>query len=486
MAQAKKGRCVQSRTGNCPALTNPPLVKIQFATIFYPPTHIGGTETYTHALARALQKAGHQVRVLCAENWGQGKAYWNGQIDEIYENVPVKRVAFNWTRAQDVNRQLYDNPVIAKRVQGYLEEWQPDVVHVTSCQTLSASIITCAKRVGLPVVVTLTDYWFICPRVTLVRSDGENCDGQVQAHECSECMLNGTKLYGLSHVLLPPSVHRKFLTSLSRQWWLASRRGLRGMALDMEDRRKTLAHTLRQADYCIAPSAFVKRAFERNNFNVPIHVIPHGNELEWLSGRQGKTPSKKIRFGYLGQILPFKGVDVLIKAFQSLPPDLPAELYIYGPLRKDDAYAAELRQMAAGHPDIYFKGSYQRSELAQVFANFDVFVFGSTWNEPYGLVIQEAFAARTPVIASNVGAVSEVVRDETNGLLYRGGDPVDLTRQMRRMIEQDGLLDRLRANIQPVKTMDREVVELVKIYERVQKPKAASSPVNAAFAEKTV
>ncbi|MCC7162914.1 MAG: glycosyltransferase family 4 protein [Anaerolineae bacterium] len=461
-------------------------MKIQFATIFYPPTHIGGTEIYTHALARALQKAGHQVRVLCAENWGQGKAYWNGHIDEIYENVPVRRLALNWTQAQDVNRQLYDNPVIAKRVQGYLEEWQPDIVHVTSCQTLSTSIITTAKQLGFPVVVTLADYWFICPRVTLVRSDGENCDGRVQAHECSECMLGGTKIYSLSHALLPPTVHQKFLTGLSRQWWLARRRGLRGMALDIKDRREMLHHALNQADYCIVPSAHVKRAFELNDFNVPIQITPLGDDLGWLSAYQGKTRSEKTRFGYLGQILPFKGVDVIVRAFLALPPELPAELYIYGPLRQNDPYVAELQQMAAGHSNIHFKGPYKRSELAEVLANFDVFVFGSTWNEPYGLVIHEAFATQTPVIASNVGAIPESVQDEINGLLYRGGDSTDLSRQMRRIIEQEGLLSRLRDNIQPVWTMDREVVKLVKIYERAQKSKAATGPVNTAFAEKPV
>lgn len=258
------------------------------------------------------------------------------------------------------------------------------------------------------------------------------------------------------------------------------------MALDMEDRRATLRHALNQADYCVVHSAFVKRAFRSNGFNLPIHVIPPGNELEWISDYRGKTSSEKIRFGYLGQILPFKGVDVIIKAFLSLPPELPAELYIYGPLRKDDPYAASLQQMAAGQPNIYFQGPYQRSKLPEVLANFDVFVLGSTWNEPYGLVVQEAFAAQTPVIASRVGAIPESVQDDKNGLLYRGGDSADLARQMRRIIEQPGLLDHLRANIQPVKTMEREVVELVKIYEDVQKPKTANSSVNRAFAEKPV
>jgi len=440
-------------------------MKIVLVTIFYPPARIGGTEIYTHALAKALRKAGHHVQVVCAENWGQGESYWNGYSDTDYESVPVRRLAFNWEKAPDVNRYLYDNPFLANQLETYFAEWQPDLVHITSCQTLSASAIAAAKRAGLAVVVTLTDFWFICPRVTLVRGDGRLCDGQVEAYECLKCLLLGTKLYSGSKTVLGPELSQKFLTGLSHRWWLSRWRGLRGMAFNMENRRTTVRDALKQADCCIAPSHAVKRAFEQNAFTTPIQVIPHGNDLEWLATYHGKTPSPKVRIGYIGQILPIKGVDVILRAFNTLPKDAPVELYIHGPLDKNSWYSKELYELAAGQTRIHFEGPFKRAELGRILSNLDVLVIGSTWNEPYGLVIQEAFATQTPVIASNVGAIPESVQDEMNGLLYQAGDDLDLARQLRRVIEDNNLLRRLRAGISPVKTMESEVSDLTRIYE---------------------
>jgi glycosyltransferase involved in cell wall biosynthesis len=445
-------------------------MKILLATIFYPPTHIGGTEVYTHALAKNLQRLGHTVRVVCAENWGQGESAWNGYRDEVYEGIPIRRLYLNWTKMAKVNRSLYDNPVVAAFFQKFLTEWQPEVVHVTSCQTLSASTIAVAKRAGAAVVVTLLDFWFLCPRVTLRRGDGTLCSGRVKAWECLECLLYATKIERGSNALLPEPLRHAFLTRLSQQNGLTGMRGLRGMAMDIEDRRRVLREALMQADYIISPSSFVKRAFAENDLNVPIDVIPMGNELSWLTAYTGKLPSPVIRFGYLGQILAIKGIHHIIQAFRSLRGKSDAELYIHGALDKDPSYTEQLYQWSNGDARIHFAGPYQRGEIARVLANLDVVVFASVWHETYGLVIQEAFATRTPVLASNVGAVPENVRDEVNGLLFQAGNVQDLARQMQRVMDEPNVLARLQAGIQPVKTIEREARELEQIYKSVLNP----------------
>ena len=125
-------------------------MKIVFVTLFYPPTHFGGTETYTHGLAKNLQARGHQVQVVCVEDWGAGSAYWNGVTNDVFDGVPVRRVHLNWMKAPNVNDYLFNNPVVASHFATWLDEWKPDIVHVTSCQTLSASVIVTAKRAGIP------------------------------------------------------------------------------------------------------------------------------------------------------------------------------------------------------------------------------------------------------------------------------------------------------------------------------------------------
>lgn len=442
-------------------------MKVLFITLFYPPAHIGGTEIYTHAVARQLQQTGHQVQVLCAENWGQGNAAWNAWFDESYEGIAVRRVCLNWKKARDVNRALYFNPLVALHLQTFLREWQPDLVHVTSCQTLSASVITAAKQAGIPVVVTLTDFWFLCPRVTLRRSDGQLCDGRVDASVCLDCMLRQTKAERWSKALLPHHAQQSLLTRVSQAGWLTRGPGLRGLALNIEDRRETLHQALRQADSVIAPSHFVKTAFRQNDFDVAIDVIPHGNDLAWAAPNQTKTASKAIRFGYIGQILPIKGVHCLIDAFQRLPKHVSAELHIYGSLDKDAVYVASLREQARDNLQIYFNGPFQRAALGRVFAGLDVLVVPSLWHETYGLVIQEAFAAHTPVIASAVGAIPEFVHDNVNGLVFEMGNVQELARQMQRVIDEPTLLPRLRDGILPVKDIQAEVAQVLNVYARL-------------------
>jgi glycosyltransferase involved in cell wall biosynthesis len=79
-------------------------------------------------------------------------------------------------------------------------------------------------------------------------------------------------------------------------------------------------------------------------------------------------------------------------------------------------------------------------------------------------VIFEAFAAGIPVVATNLGGMSEFVRHERDGLLFGLEDHGGLARQLRRLVEEPGLLERLRAGIEPVKTVQENVDELEVMY----------------------
>ena len=84
-------------------------------------------------------------------------------------------------------------------------------------------------------------------------------------------------------------------------------------------------------------------------------------------------------------------------------------------------------------------------------------------------MLQEAFASRTPVIASNVGGISEFVKHEVNGLLFERGNIDDLANQLQRITDEPGLLERLREGVPPVKRIEEEVTELELIYQQLVK-----------------
>lgn len=94
------------------------------------------------------------------------------------------------------------------------------------------------------------------------------------------------------------------------------------------------------------------------------------------------------------------------------------------------------------------------------------------WFENAPLVIQEAFAAKTPVITTNLGGMAEAVIHEVNGLLFERGDANDLSQQMQRVVEDPELLACLWDGMPPVKTIEEEVTELETTYLNLLKNKA--------------
>lgn len=109
-------------------------------------------------------------------------------------------------------------------------------------------------------------------------------------------------------------------------------------------------------------------------------------------------------------------------------------------------------------------GRFEQDRIGEVLAGIDVLIVPSIWYENSPLVIKEAFAIRTPVIASNIGGMAELVTHNVDGLLFKQADSADLARQMRRVVEHPELLESLRNGIRPVKSIDKEVHELEAIY----------------------
>ena len=450
-------------------------MKIVLATNGYPPQRWAGTETYTAGIAGELQRRGHDVRVLCAGVWDQGPRACNGFDDQTHEGVRVRRLNLNWTAAPDPFRRLYDNPTTARLFGDLLAAEPPDVVHVTSCETLSAAVVGVAKRAGLPVVLSLTDFWFLCPRINLVRSDGEACDGRVTPWDCLRCQLRRTAWFRRAEATLPPPAVRAAANLVARLPVLARRPGLRGMAGDMAARRAFLRAALAQADLRITASTFVRGVFEACGVTDPIHVTPYGHDLAWLAGYTGKTPAPALRIGFIGQVARTKGVHVLLEALRLLSPDHARRIHavIYGRVDAASPYAAELAALAQGLPHVDCRGTYRHEDSAAVYAGLDVLAVPSLWHD-FPLVMHEAFATGTPVIATELGGMAEAVAHGVNGLLFPRGDAAALARQLQRLLDEPALLPSLRAGIRPVRTIADEVTELESHYRRL-----AAAPVPA-------
>lgn len=442
-------------------------MRILFLTHFFPPERNAGTENYTIGLASFFKNRGNDVEVVCAGSWEKGESYWNGVAEDSIKGINVHRIQLNWKRANDPNSVTYQSDQVEEWMDRFLEENKPDLVHVTSTMTLGVGVLRATKRAGIPLVLTLMDFWFVCPRTTLLHGDGQLCDGIKTAWDCQQCLMLSSRIYRYSRLVIPEKVQPAVWTKIADSPVATRRRGFRGLALNMDQRKDLMREVLELPDVILTHSKFVKETFAQTDLLKRTIHLSNGHDLSWLKNFNGNSKSTLIRFGYMGQLIRIKGVDILLKAFISAGLDGQAKLDVWGDLSSDEHYAQELSNLSNNSKSIRLRGRFDRDQLATVLADIDILVVPSLWYENAPLVIYEAFAAKTPVIAADLGGMAEAIAHEVNGLLFERANVDELTLLLKRFVEEPDLIKRLQAGIPLVKTIEEEGSDLESIYQEL-------------------
>jgi glycosyltransferase involved in cell wall biosynthesis len=421
----------------------------------FPPKYTGGAELRTYRTASQMEARGYGVQVICVEHDHQGPTDGVAWEADAYDGIPVHRLSFDLSGAPNPFLWEYDNAWIGEHLSQYLEESRPDVFHLIGGYLMSGRALRAAQESGIPTVVTLTDFWFLCPRVQMWRSNGALCPTVPKAEVCARCLGEERRRYRLPARIAP---------GLMKAFW----RVRRGSAHRIEARRTFLLETLNRTDRIISPSRFLRRCFIEAGVNPDkIVFVRQGRDFPDLHPEDlTKTASPYLRVGYIGQIVRHKGVHILFEAVRHLP-GAAIQVRAYGDTSHFPRYAAELGQQAGDDGRLSLDGNFPREALSRVLRELDVIVVPSLWYENSPNVILEAFAHRTPVIASNVGGMAELVEHGVNGLHFQIGDSRDLARQLRRIIDEPTLLGTLRRGIPPVKTAGEEMDELAQTYNLV-------------------
>jgi glycosyltransferase involved in cell wall biosynthesis len=309
----------------------------------------------------------------------------------------------------------------------------------------------------------------------LIRGDGTLCDGRVSPETCQRCLLHDERPYRMLRSILGERLSKPVVRWISRTPVLSRQPGFLGAAVDVEKRQALLSQRLPYITHLISPSQYVADQCRMDGLTGEILLSRHGMKLDWLENYQ-RTPAPpgQIRLGYLGQINALKGVDVLIREYIGGDFGDGMTLTLHGRLDQSPGYAAHVQEMAEGNPHIRFAGPYLHPQLGQLMSEIDALVVPSVWPENAPLVVQEAFAAKIPVIASNMGGLPEFVHHGENGLLFDPHQEGSLLAQLRRL-RQEGtpLLERLRAGIPQVLTIAEESQHLLELYRQAIAARAA-------------
>ncbi len=441
-------------------------MRILFAAHQFFPEHYAGVEIVTLGLAKEFRARGHETFVLAPKRSILANNIEPGEVEEYeFDGVPVRRVGRPKEGVSRPYRLDYENEVMARRAREYMREVRPDVVHAEHFQGLSASVIPVFKEFDVPLVYTATDFWTICPVVDLRRHDGVMCEGPELVH-CIRCIASrypGTRMKAV--VDKTPDAALKSAGRLSETPLSRASLSLR-QVWALRERPGYIRERMEQVDHIVAYTQLMQDLLLANGVGKgKIGISHYGIDTSRIpEAPHDRRLHPPLRVGFIGTLAPHKGCDILVRAMRSLPREPEATLEIYGNLERFRRFVKELRGLAGVDERISFAGSFQREGVGEVLSGLDVLVVPSRWYENQPGVILEAFAAGMPVIAANLGGMSEFVKHEENGLLFKPEDAEDLARQLRRLGEEPGLLERLRAGIGPVKTVEENADELEELY----------------------
>ena len=393
---------------------------------FFPDCH-SGTEQYCLWLAQEAARRGDEVTVLSL-HWDHDRDWPPIElIEQPYDGVRVVRLK-HWRRINpnDVLRD-YENRHLEGWFRAVLDEVRPDAVHFFHLRQLGSNLIPVARAAGARTIVSLTDFWFLCPRFTLLGGDGSLCQGPPdEGAGCVSCM------YPELLKALPDATPAALTDS----------EGARLRAL--LDRKAVQLRNLAGADAVFAPSQFLLETFVQNGFpRERIALVPYGLAPDRIVAQVVRRPRSPLRLSFCGVLSPWKAPHLLIEAVRTTTADV--VLRIHGRVDEPSfrSYIDELQRHAASDPRICFAGPYAHVDAGQVFADTDVLVVPSTWYENTPFVVLEAFAAGVPVIASDLGGLSEVVLDGQNGLLFTAGSVGSLRAAIERLAGDAALYAKL-------------------------------------------
>ena len=295
-------------------------MKIAYYVHCFFPDHFFGTETYTLELARNLIAMGHEVVVVSCTFPGEARRDSSITAYE-YMNVPVYSLDKNYYPHRSV-RDTYLQTDILSLHKRMLAEIKPDIVHVTHLINHTASLLDAVSEFGIPAVATLTDFFGICFNNRLEAADGSLCNGpNSDRTNCIACYLKAVGK-GRSHgwpgrlfELFPSSLNLvSRLLSYTNRFPGVRHGGRASFVADIVERPDILMGRYAKYRAVIAPTQFIGRAYRANGLVAPLHVMHFGVDTPREQKVKTRQKSAPVRFGYIGQIAPHKGVDVDLHA----------------------------------------------------------------------------------------------------------------------------------------------------------------------------
>ncbi|MBD2715320.1 glycosyltransferase family 4 protein [Microvirga sp. STR05] len=350
-----------------------------------------------------------------------------------FHNAEIEAGALGKLRA---GLRGFYNPGSARRLRKAIARFRPDVLHIHNLFPVgSPALLWAARAAGVPVVMTLHNYRLICPGA-LLYTDGKLYEASV--HRLFPWDAVRRRLYRNSALQTATVAAITGLHKLLGTWrWGVSRY----ITLTHFARQRYLNSSLR-----LRPEQLVYKPNFLADPGPPVAGTERANHLL-----------------FVGRLSPEKGLHTLLAAAATHA--LPLVIVGDGPLR------AEVEACAAATPSVRYVGSANAAGVAEAMRHCRALVMPSECVEGMPMVVLEAFATGTPVLAARRGGPGEMVRPGSNGLLFEPGDAQGLAQAARYLLADEELAARLgeggRASYEALYTPASNYTCLLSIYQEV-------------------
>ena len=408
-------------------------MKIVIATVVYSP-QINGVAVFSHNLACGLARRGHEVMVICPSRTGKNhtemqdgvKVCYLRSIDaKVYpdqiHDVPEKMKVLGVKVPRLIYRHGFRVSVFPQlEVKKALDEFRPDVVHVQVSDPIGLSVVSYARRRGIPVVTT--------------------------EHNQPEVLTESLKM---------PSVMKKGANAVLSAYF--------------RNRQS-------KSDFVTMPTERAIRELIGNGVEFPVPVAAVSNGVDLSRFKPGRVRAELYeKYGidtgipvvlYVGRVDPEKKVELVVKAFKEARRVVPKmQLVVVG----DGVDRVRLEGKYGATDGVKFLGKVLPPDLYELYKMGSVFATASEI-ETQGIVLIEAAASGLPLIAVDKGAVSEVCLNGENGYLCRPGSVEEISEAIVRIMSDDKLREKFAKRSVEVahehdfeKTLDK----FINIYQKV-------------------
>jgi glycogen synthase len=391
-------------------------MRILFITNYYPPLELGGWEQLCQETVNALAARGHTVLVLTSrfrrESLTQTEAHVHRKLfleSDPYHYRPLSVVPYL------LRRDAYNLNCLRSTV----SEYRPDVVFIWGM-------------------------WLLNPQLAVLAED--LCPGRVAFYLAGFWPANDFE--GDPHtVYWKLSSNKPWVRQIKKSVAWAVTRTLR----QRRARSPQFAHVA-----CV--SRFVLEELRRRGLALPAgRVIYNGIDLARFycpapDRRSLKPDHAPLRLLFAGTISPEKGPDTAVEAIARLSGifgDDRIHLTLIGTGSAHFVdYLKKVVQERRLTSYVTFSGWVVRETMPQRLRDFDAMLFTSTWQEPLARAMMEGMAAGLALVSTTTGGTAEFLKHDVNALTFAAGDPDDLATQIKRLLDEPGLAERIAAGAQ--------------------------------------